>query len=303
MVPCDVFIAVSSSAQILPKITSQRERRKHGESRLVVITDKGGLVLLGYRRPRSIQQKYGCLKKERNRRKRACFYEMMLTKAGRKWVVLSALLVFVSTSVSAKASTIAADNLTPTYGFSSFEAGIGFAGLNGLFSNETPAQEFAAVASGTVTTLTASIQQVQPQGVPLNVSIFTVANGLPGRQVGTISIAQAQVSSNVFSQLSVFNLSAAHVSLTADQSYFALFSVATPSNGSDRYEAVLLNPNAHSFGFPAIVSPDGGITWLTSAISNEIGVTVIVNTPEPSSVELVAMSIGTLFFFRRRKKT
>lgn len=228
---------------------------------------------------------------------------MMLTKPGRKWVVLSALLVFVSTSATAKASTIAADNLTTTYSFSSFNAGIGFAGLSGLFSNETPAQEFAPVASGTVITLTASVQQVQPQSVPLNVNIFTVANGLPGRQLSNLSFAQAQVSSNVSNHLSLFNLSAANVSLTAGQSYFALFSVTTPINGSDRYEAVLLNHSAHSFGFPSIVSPDGGTTWLASPISNEIGLTVIVATPEPDSCGFVAMTLGTFFLFCGRKRT
>ena len=89
----------------------------------------------------------------------------------------------------------------------------------------------------------------------------------------------------------------------AGESYFARFSVATPINGSNRYEAVLLNHTAHSFGFPAIDSPDGGVSWLTPPISNEIGLTVIVNqTPEPASVGLAALGIATLFILRPRKK-
>lgn len=231
----------------------------------------------------------------------------VLTKEGHIWVVFSALLVFGSTATAIKASAIAANNLTATYTLSSFDYGIGFAGsgLGGPFSNETPGQEFTALVSGIITTLTATVQQVQPQSVPLNVSIFTVANGLPGTQLGTVSFAQAQVSSSVDTNLSAFDLFPANISLTAGRSYFAVFSVATPINGNARYEAILLEPNAHFFGFPAIVSPNGGKTWLTSVISDEIGMAVFVHqttVPEPRSIGLAAMSMGTLFLLRRCKK-
>lgn len=231
----------------------------------------------------------------------------MLTNESHGWVILSVLLVLGSTATATEASTIAADNLTATYALSRFDYGIGFAGagLGGPFSNEAPAQEFTARVSGTVTTLIASIQQVRSQGVPLNVSIFTVASHLPGTQLGSVSFAQAQVSSNVHSNLSALDLSAANISLTAGQSYFAIFSVATPINRDARYEAILLDSNAHFFGFPPIVSPDGGKIWLSPVIADEIGMTVFVRQttiPEASSTGLVAMSIGTLFFLRRRKK-
>ena len=119
----------------------------------------------------------------------------MLIKEGYRSVVVAALLVFGSTATTSKASTIAADNLTGTYSLSSFEYGIGFAGSTsiGPFSNQTPAQEFTALVSGTVTTLTASVGQLQPLDVRLNVSIFDVASGFPGALVGTVSFAQAQV--------------------------------------------------------------------------------------------------------------
>lgn len=226
----------------------------------------------------------------------------MVSETGRKWIVVSVLLLFGLTGIAAKASTITADNLNAMYSLSSFDYGIGFAGLSGFFSNETPAQEFTALVSGTVTTLTATVQQVQPEGVPLNVSIFTAGSGLPKTRLGTVSFPQEQVSSNVHRNLSGFDLSTGNISLTAGQSYFAVFSVATPINGNDRYEAILLNLNTHSFGLPAIVSPDGGRTWLSSVISNEIGMTVLVHqtiVPEPSSVGFVVMTLGTLFLFRR----
>lgn len=81
----------------------------------------------------------------------------------------------------------------------------------------------------------------------------------------------------------------ANILLTAGQSYFVKFSVATPINGSIRYQALLLNtPSPIAFGFPAIDSADGGATWLTPVIPNEIGLAVSV--PEPSSLALGAIA-------------
>jgi hypothetical protein len=83
---------------------------------------------------------------------------------------------------------------------------------------------------------------------------------------------------------------AAGISLTAGQNYFVEFSVATPINGSIRYQALLLNtPNPIAFGLPAIDSPNGGSTWLAPVIPNEIGLRIsgaAASVPEPGPLAL-----------------
>src|SRR5690349_15364311 len=105
---------------------------------------------------------------------------MLLKRASHLWVAPSLLFLAAACGV-AGADTLAADNLDTSYSFSSFFYGVGFAGNtpNGPFSNETPAQEFTALAGGTITTLTATVDQFQPQGVLLNVSILNASGGLP----------------------------------------------------------------------------------------------------------------------------
>ena len=196
---------------------------------------------------------------------------------------------------AARAQTVAADNLGASYGFSIFGYAwyIGFAGdtTNGRYTNETTGQEFTALAGGIVTTLTATVDRFQPEGVPLRVSLFEAEGGRPTTLLGSALFAPEQVSSNLSAALSVFDLSAAHIQLTAGRSYFAEFWVATPIEGSVRYRAPLLEPNSNAFGVPAIYSKNGGATWNSSPIPNEIGLTVRVRpVPGPSALSLFAVA-------------
>ena len=229
----------------------------------------------------------------------------MLAKRVSYCIVTSALLI-VGLTVPAHADIIAANNLTSPPSYSSFDLGIGFAGntVSGPFTNETPAQEFTAGASGTITTLTASVGQFQPGGVSLDVSILGVSGGLPGALLGTVSFTPSQVSASAFTSPTVFDLSSAGISLTAGQDYFARFSVATPISSSIRYQALLLNTSTSSFGFAAIDSPDGGATWLAPVIPNEIGLTVRVGqtaVPEPLNLFLVGLGLITVAGLRVRR--
>jgi hypothetical protein len=110
---------------------------------------------------------------------------------------------------------------------------------------------------------------------------------------------------------STFDFSSASIALTAGQDYFVTFSVATPINASIRYQALLLNtPDPNAFGFPAIDSSDGGSTWLSPVIPNEIGLTVTTDStntavPEPSSLALLATGVivARRRFVRRPRTT
>jgi hypothetical protein len=192
----------------------------------------------------------------------------------------------------ARGDVVIASNLAASPSYSSFDYGIGFAGStsNGPFTNETPAQEFTAGTSATIHTITATVGQFQPQGVPLTVLVTTAAGSIPGATLGSVTFATGQVSSNAFTSPTTFDMSSAGINLTAGQHYFVEFFVATPINGSIRYQALLLNtPNPIAFGFPAIDSPNGGSTWLPPAVPNEIGLTISgtpISVPEPSPLTL-----------------
>jgi hypothetical protein len=76
-------------------------------------------------------------------------------------------------SNSARGDFAVASNIQGGYTLSGFDNGVGFAGSNsnGVRTNEAAAQEFKAGASGVLTTLVATLDQFQPQGVSLDVSM------------------------------------------------------------------------------------------------------------------------------------
>jgi hypothetical protein len=204
----------------------------------------------------------------------------------------------------AAADVIIASNLPPNYQLSSYNVGAGYAG--GTFTNEASAQEFTARASGTLTTLTSTIDAFDPRGLPLNVSIFTAAGGLPGALLGSVLIPPAQVSPDAFASLSSFDLTPAHVSVTAGQSYVMTLTVSTPVAGSVRYRGLLLNANPGFFGFQPLSSRDGGATWGPEGIPNEVGLTFFAApalpppaVPEPSSLALFGLGTAALAGWRK----
>lgn len=201
---------------------------------------------------------------------------------------LAISLLLVGSATSARGDFVVASNLPAGYQFSSFDIGIGYSGTG--FVNEAAAQEFTAGAGGQLTTLTATVGQVDPGSEPLIVSIYSAAGAVPGTLLGSATFSPSQVSPNVYNSLSSFDLSSKKIALIAGASYFAAFTVATPIGGDDRYEAILLNPNPSSFGIQPVYSRDGGTTWLPEGIPNEIGLTVRAQTvPEPGSLALVAI--------------
>jgi hypothetical protein len=210
---------------------------------------------------------------------------------------LATLLALMVTGGRVHADSIIANNFPSPPSYSSFDLGIGFAGntSNGPFTNETPAQEFTAQMSGVISQIVASVGQFQPEGVPLTVTVLEAAGSIPGTALGSLTFATNQVSSNAFNSPSTFDFSSANISLTSGQNYFVEFSVATPINGSIRYQALLLTtPSPIAFGFPAIDSPDGGVTWLAPVIPNEIGLTIFGSVvPEPGSCVLLALGLGS----------
>jgi PEP-CTERM motif-containing protein len=222
-----------------------------------------------------------------------------------KWA-MSVTAVFLALAAGpARADIVVASNLPSGFSLSSFDIGIGFS--NGTtFTNEAAAQEFTAQASGHLTTLTSTLEQVSAGGVPLIVSFFTVSGSSPGSLLGSVTIPQSQVSSNVFTTLSNFDISAANVNVTAGQSYIVTFTVTTPIASSDRYLAGLLNPNASFFGFQPLFSTNGGTTWAGEGIPNEVGLTLFAASaaPEPSSLTLLGVAgVAGLVFGRRWRTT
>lgn len=222
-----------------------------------------------------------------------------MTMANRKPVCLPrscacgllAALILPAASGTARGGLILASNLTSPPSYSRYAAGIGYAGSSifGPFSNETPAQEFTAAASGEIGTITATVVPLQPEVIPLTVNVAVASGSVPGAVLGSRTFASRELSSE-FDVPSTFHFSSAGIHLTAGQRYFVWFSVATPANDSLRYMARLLNtPNPIGFGFQYIESPDGGSTWITNTpIPNEIGLTITA-VPEPSPIVLAGL--------------
>ncbi len=206
----------------------------------------------------------------------------------------------------ARGGTVIASNLPTGYSLSSFAEDAGFQGntSNGFFNNEAAAQEFTAAASGQVTTLIATVDQFQAEGVPLIVSFYAASGLLPGPLLGSVSFAPNLVSTNTFVTPSTLDVSSANVNMVAGQSYFVVFSVATPISESSRYRIVLLNENSSFFGFSPLDSQNAGASWFTSPVPNEVGLTLIgtAAVPEPSTVLLLLTGspIVLTWFARRR---
>src|SRR5205823_3364117 len=133
---------------------------------------------------------------------------------------------------------------------------------------------------GRITSLITTVDQFQPGGVSLDVSIFAASGSLPGALLGSVLFTPGQVSSNGFLNPSTFDLSATNMNLVAGQSYIVTYTVDTPINGSVRYRALLLNSNPNFFGIQPLFSKDGGATWAPEGIPNEIGLTLL-GTPVP----------------------
>jgi hypothetical protein len=113
---------------------------------------------------------------------------------------LVALVALAATVGTARADVTIASNFPAPPSYSSFDYGIGFAGMtsNGPFTNETPAQEFAAQQTGVISQIVASVGQFQPQGIPLTVTFLQAAGSIPGAALGSLTFATNQVSSNAF---------------------------------------------------------------------------------------------------------
>jgi hypothetical protein len=211
--------------------------------------------------------------------------------------VMALTIILAGLSGSARGDFTVASNIQGGYTLSGFDNGVGFAGSNsnGVWTNEAASQEFQAGASGMLTTLVATLDQFQPQGVSLKVSITTALEAMPGTLLGSMLFATGQESSNIVNGPSTWDLSSLGINFNAGQFYFVTFTVATPIAGSVRYRAVLVNTNSQSFGLASLDSRDEGATWDTPVIPNEIGITVSARAvPEPSTLVLTSLGLIAL---------
>lgn len=185
-------------------------------------------------------------------------------------------------STAARADEIAAVNIDGGWvGINGWAWYVGYSNASLGYTNEAAAQEFVVSQSGTLTTITASVDKFSG-GAPLLVSVYTAVNRRPGVLLGSAAIPEGQVNGfNVNGHpLNTFDLSSLGIPLVAGQNYIVTFTVAIP--GAVRYRAILNAPNINSFGIPSMYSKNGGATWLTSpTVTPEIGLVVSVIVPSP----------------------
>lgn len=184
-------------------------------------------------------------------------------------------------SSATRADEIAAVNMDGGWvGINGWATYVGdiYAPLN--YTNEAAAQEFVVSKGGTLTTITASVDNFIG-GDPLIVSVFTAVNRRPGALLGRVSVPDSQINGfNVNGNpLNTFDLSSLGIPLVAGQNYIVTFTVAIP--GAVRYRAILNAPNVNSFGIPSLRSPNGGLTWTVNSVTPEIGLVVSVIVPSP----------------------
>lgn len=198
-------------------------------------------------------------------------------------MALSALLVCVG---SVAADEITATNMDETgYNTTGWAYSVGYSNPSQGYTNEVPGQEFVAQVSGTLTTLTATVDRFVG-GEPLQVSIYSATANRPDILLGTLSVPESEVGRQGADWPPVFDFTSQNIPLVAGESYIVTFKTSTAVFQSTRYRALLTQTNVNSFGIRAIVSPNGGSSWNTSNVEPEIGLIVCVQggPPEPQEV-------------------
>lgn len=207
--------------------------------------------------------------------------------------VLCCLLGLMALAPSAvRADEIAAVNMDGGWvGINGWAWYVGYSNASLGYTNEAAAQEFVVSESGTLTTISATVDRFSG-GSPLLISVYTAVNRRPGVLLGYVAVPESQVNGfNVNgTPLNTFDLSSAGIPLVSGQNYIVTFTVAVP--GAVRYRAFLNAPNINSFGIPSMYSKDRGATWTTSpAVTPEIGLVIRVASPPPPPPLEVAIDV------------
>ena len=148
-------------------------------------------------------------------------------------------------------------------------------------TGQLAAQEFVPTTNGKLTTITATVD-VLFGGASLVASIHSNSDGVPGTELGSITVPESDVvtwhdwSADGWA-LTVLDFSAFDVNLVAGESYFLTFRAETHASMS--FRGLLTLPNEILFGLPALGSIDGGTTWIAHHTAYEIGLMVCVSAP------------------------
>lgn len=204
---------------------------------------------------------------------------------------LSTFIALLFAQVSVAQETLTATNMDPDWeSINAWAIYVGHTNLDYDIENGGAAQEFIASVSGTLSTIEASVDKSQG-GAPLVITIYESNNGLPGASLGAVSIPDSEI--GVWGDLpnppvQPFDISSANINVDSGQKYIVAFT--SPLAGAIRYRAILTANNANSFGYRALRSNDGGLTWEPSSVSPEIGMRVYVGgsvPPPPPPADIV----------------
>ncbi|QDU37239.1 hypothetical protein Mal4_15490 [Maioricimonas rarisocia] len=188
-----------------------------------------------------------------------------------------------------RADEITATNMDETgYNHTGWAYSVGYRNPDLGYTNEVPGQEFLAQVSGTLTTLTATVDRFVGRE-PLQVSVFTATANRPDILLGTVSVPETEVagSGDPDWPMTTVDFSALGIPLVAGESYIVTFKTSTALFQSARYRALQTQINVNSFGQPPIVSKDGGATWFDSRVDPEVGLIVCVASAPPEPQEVV----------------